>query len=302
MAIEKQPGFLVYLCGVGTSAMALYGVHAIADQGENIMGWYVNGILPAGAILVGVVSGLGFALGSRYLNVRLTGSYVLGMLTTGLVDYVAAQWLEYQNLLEAHHAREGAYSFLQYVKDSCEQMSFRSSGSSTPGSPLGAFGYVFKALEMAGFAFGTMLPAAVLFKMPYCRQCQRYLIAHGTGFVNSTATKSAAVSSKQTRAAREAAIQEAVGEVAAGAQALAARMRDAPLADTVSVLGEAERKANKSAAAWVGIHLKKCPNCDSHHVAFTLYSTTLDKKQAITALFLLDKTAAPAQAATASAA
>jgi hypothetical protein len=293
MAMERQPGFLVYLCGVGTSAIALYGVRVAADHGENIMGWYANGILPVGAMLVGLVSGLGFALGSRFLNVRLTRTYVMGMLTTGLIDYGVATWLTYQNLIETHHVKDGAYSFLQYIQDVCEKMSFKSSGSSTPGSPLGALGYLFKLLEVAGFAGGTMMPAAVLFKMPYCGQCQRYLVSHRTGFVNSGVERKAALSSKQTRAARKTALEQAVQEVIAASHALAARMRGQPLAETVAVVEEAHRAANKGAAAWVAIKLSKCPSRDAHHVAFTMHSTTLDKKKAITAVLVLDKTAAP---------
>jgi hypothetical protein len=131
--------------------------------------------------------------------------------------------------------------------------------------------------------------------MPYCRVCQRYLLSHRTGFVNSTATRASALSSKQPRSARKAAIQDAVNEVASGVRTLADRMRGQPLAETVGVLDEAARAANKSAAAWVAIKLSKCPTCDGHHVAFTMHSTTLDKKQAVTALLVLDKTAALAE-------
>ncbi|MDB6004682.1 MAG: hypothetical protein JWR15_1669, partial [Prosthecobacter sp.] len=91
----RQPGLLVYLCGLGTSALALWLVQLANDHGENIMGWYANGIIPAGALIVGMASGLGYAIGSRVLNVKLSKAFVAGMITTAVVDYFAAQYLTY---------------------------------------------------------------------------------------------------------------------------------------------------------------------------------------------------------------
>jgi DNA-directed RNA polymerase subunit M/transcription elongation factor TFIIS len=294
-ASERQPGFLVYLSGVGTSALALYGVRVLNNHGEYIMGWYANGIIPAGALLVGMVSGLGFAVASRVLHVRLTRSYVLGMIATGILDYVAATYLTYQTLLEEHHVTEAAYSFFQYAQDIAEKMSF------SHGSPLGKFGYLYKLLEIAGFSLGTMMPAAVLFKMPFCVACQKYLVTHKKGFLSSAATRDAAVSTKQTRAAREAAIRDANNEMARSAVQLATRMRGAPLADVVAALEEdTEAAKNKAAAATVLVHLKKCPRCEAHHVSFQLESVNLDKKRTVTVLPAVDATGAPSPAAIAS--
>lgn len=293
MANERQPGVLVYLSGVGTSALALYGVRVLNSHGEYIMGWYANGIIPAGALLVGMVSGLGFAIASRLLHVRLTRAYVLGMISTGVLDYVAATYLTYQTLLEDHHVTEAAYSFLQYVQDISEKMTF------SHGSPLGKFGYLYKLLEIAGFSLGTMVPAAVLFKMPFCVACQKYLVSHKKGFLSSAGTRGDAVSSKQTRAAREATIKDANGEMIRSANQLAIRMRKAPLADVVAALEDATSAKNKASAATVTVHLKKCPQCDAHHVSFVMESVNLDKKRAITHLPPVDATAAPATVAAA---
>ena len=86
----RQPGLIVYLCGLGTSALALWLVQIANDNGENIMGWYANGIIPAGALLVGIASGLGYAIGSRVLNVKLSKAFVFGMITTAIIDYFAS--------------------------------------------------------------------------------------------------------------------------------------------------------------------------------------------------------------------
>ena len=51
----RQPGLIVYCCGLATSALVLWLVNLMNDHGVNIMGWYLNGIIPGGALLVGMV-------------------------------------------------------------------------------------------------------------------------------------------------------------------------------------------------------------------------------------------------------
>ena len=48
----RQPGLIVYGCGLVTSVLALAAVELLNKSGANVMGWYINGILPAGALLV----------------------------------------------------------------------------------------------------------------------------------------------------------------------------------------------------------------------------------------------------------
>lgn len=291
MKHEKQPGVLVYVAGIATSALALFLSRALIARGVNVMGWYVNGILPVGATLVGMVSGVGFALASRYLNVRLTRSYVLGMITTGVLDYIAAQYFAWQSLLETHQVSAERYSLWQYFRDTCENMSFRSSSSSGKGAALGSFGYFFKALEVAGFALGSMLPSAILFSMPYCRSCQRYLLKHKSGFINAAARRDETL--RLAKGERPAALQAAVNEVSARASQLFARVRDADLAGTVAALAETA-PLDKGAVALVTVTLKKCPTCDSHHMDFSLQHSTVDKRVARASLLTVDKPQAAA--------
>ena len=96
----RQPGFVVYLCGLGTSILALGAVELLNNSGTNIMGLYANGVIPAGALIVGIGSGLGYAIASRVLQVKLLTPFIVAMVFTALVDYGAAQYLTYQNLLE----------------------------------------------------------------------------------------------------------------------------------------------------------------------------------------------------------
>lgn len=77
------------------------------------------------------------------------------------------------------------YPFTQYVRDICEKMTFVSSGSKTPGSELGIFGYFFKLLEMAGYVLGATLPSLIVKGMAYCKACQKYLTKHRTAYFSS---------------------------------------------------------------------------------------------------------------------
>jgi hypothetical protein len=278
MGKDRQPGLLVYLAGVATSVVTLWLVGVLNDHGTYVMGWYANGIIPAGALLVGILSGSGFALGSRVLHVRLTRGYVIGMLSTGVLDYVVATYLTYTNLLEQQHATAAQYSFLQYVQDISEGMSF------SKWSTLGALGYVFKLLEIAGFALGGMLPAALLFKMPYCGPCQKYLVKQRTGFLSTGVKRDAITPWKRTKEQRAAAAGEAATEIAQKARAIAAQMRGAGLARVTELFdSELERRATKDRAATGTAYLRKCPTCDAHHVDFHLAGLNAAKKRYHTA-------------------
>src|SRR5438045_802068 len=98
----RRPGIVVYLCGLTTSILALGAVELLNKSGTSVMGWYANGIIPAGALLVGIGSGLGYAAASRYLEVKLVRAFVGCMVATALADYLAAQYLTYANLLDQH--------------------------------------------------------------------------------------------------------------------------------------------------------------------------------------------------------
>lgn len=288
----RRPGLIVYLSGVGTSCLVLWLVEIINNQGENIMGWYANGIIPAGALLVGIASGVGYAIGARVLNVKLSKAFVLGMLTTGLFDYLAAQWITYLNVLERFNASSDNYSFGSYLRDICENMSFQRSGSKEAGSPLGAFGYVFKGLEMLGFSFGTMIPCAILRGMPYCMGCQRYLKKNATARLFSAVLTTAI--KQLPRKERASAVQKAVEEINTRGLALLQKVSTLPLDATLAALKEASEEPIEKSTARIQIRLSKCPECDAHHIATELHVINEKGKPGQGSLPALDKTKLPA--------
>jgi hypothetical protein len=291
----RQPGLIVYLCGLGTSALALWLVQIMNENGENIMGWYANGIIPAGALIVGIASGLGYALGSRFLNVKLSKAFVFGMITTAVIDYFAAQYLTYLSLIERLHIPPERYGFIDYFREISESMSFKSKHSTEPGSPLGMWGYAYKLLEIGGYSVGAMLPSMMVFGMPYCKGCQLYLKKHRTGHIHSDEKWS--VVKKLKSKERLPALQSAIKALTDRANQILAPIVNAPLAEADAAVAALDQAIQKDAAARITYTLKKCPTCDAHHLDLTLTNFTVDKKVATTNVAKIDKTEQPAPAA-----
>lgn len=288
----RQPGLIVYLCGLGTSILALWLVHYLNDtQQFNIMGWYANAVIPVGALMVGVASGLGYAIASRYLQVKLSKAFVWGMITTALVDYVGAQYFTYTNLIEQAQVSPESYSFLAYIREISEGMSFKSSRSSGSGSELGMFGYFFKVLEMGGYALGAMLPSLTVFGMPYCKGCQQYLKPHRTGHLHSEAQW--ATIKKLPKKERLAALEGSIQAVSDQAYELTQSISEAPLNDTEAAVSNLDQKAQNEAASRVTFTLKKCPQCEAHHLSLVLTNYTVDKKMNSSDMIKIDKTEVP---------
>ena len=284
----RSPSGIVYLCGVATSLAVMYAVRFLDGVDFNLMGFYAWGIVPIGALAVGFVSGTGYAIGSRYLNLKLSRQFVAGMITTGFVDYIALQHFAYTSFLEDARISSEQLGFLRYLQETAENISFSRAGSSGAGVALGGFGYVFKLLEVAGFSVGAAGPAAILRGMPYCARCRQYLQAHATFAVESNALAKETLKLKS--APRVLALQAAIDEVVGRAMTVVEGVRQLGLADTLQELAVLGPPAKKSAAAArVSVVVKKCPRCDGHHLTMNLATFSKDKKPAQSVLATMDK-------------
>src|SRR6185503_10851514 len=88
------------LAGIATSALALFSIYVINTKypDVNVMGWYVNFVIPAGALLVGIVAGAGYGFGSWLSGTRITRGMFAGIMVLQLVVYVGAQYVEFKTL------------------------------------------------------------------------------------------------------------------------------------------------------------------------------------------------------------
>ena len=288
----RQPGLIVYLCGLGTSVLALWIVQFLNESEQfNIMGWYVSAVIPAGALAMGVASGVGYAVASRILQVKLSKAFLWGMIITAVVDYFAAQYLTYSHLIEQLHISPERYSFIDYIREISESMSFQDKYSSGQGSPLGVWGYLFKFLEISGYALGAMVPSLAVFGMPYCKSCQQYLKAHRTGHIHSPTLWS--TTKKLKKKERLIALQEAIQTLSNRATDITDSIATAPLTDTELAIAELDQAIQKDAVARITFTLKKCPQCDAHHLKLQLTNFTADKKAAFCDIAKIDKTELP---------
>ena len=85
--VRSQPFPLpILLCGLGTTALTLIGVFLLDRFAPdvNIMGWYANKILPAGAILVGIAASCGYGIAAWFSGLKMSNRMmwlILGLQT-----------------------------------------------------------------------------------------------------------------------------------------------------------------------------------------------------------------------------
>jgi hypothetical protein len=168
----------VILAGLFTTGLALAGVYSLDRFADtNVMGWYANGILPVGALLVGVVASIGYGVASWQTGLKIRWSVLFAILGLQFVAYFAAQYISFLMqgpLIEIKTGR--VIGFWKYYDLVTVNMTWQDSRHPDgPASPLGAIGYWLRSGEIVGFLGGTLIGPALLFKAPYCELCQRYM-------------------------------------------------------------------------------------------------------------------------------
>jgi len=177
--------FLLLIGGSITTALALMGVWFAEQHGENIMGWYANYIIPAGALLVGLVASSGFGLSSWYTGTKITGARLLAVSALLVAGYFIAKFLEYRQLLPGGQLADGTHlGFWQYFDVTTRAFRWAAKyKSDSDGEPFGTLGYAMRALEIVGFAGGGLLAPLALRKKPYCDDCKRYMRTRTLGWI-----------------------------------------------------------------------------------------------------------------------
>jgi hypothetical protein len=169
---------VVVLVGLATTVLALLGVWWLDNHTDDfhVMGWYGDYVIPAGALLVGLVAGSGYGIASYLTGFRIRRGLLLIVVGLQVAGYFGAQYLEFRSL-----TREGplvdeqgdTLTFPTFYH--LRAMNFAWDNHGHPGKPLGGWGYFFLGLGVLGFALGGMLAPAVLMKVPYCESCELYM-------------------------------------------------------------------------------------------------------------------------------
>jgi hypothetical protein len=303
---ESAPGsrpssLFVILCGIITSVLALAGVYWLDRNATDvhIMGWYANFVIPAGALIVGLVAGSGYGIASWVTGVRIGRGLLWTVVLLQTVAYVGAEYVEYRDVVRpvgqpglGQVQPLNVPSFLEYYDYKARNFAWKKEHGNGVGEPLGVWGYFFVLLGAAGFILGGLIAPAVLFKAPYCNGCQRYKSRKALG-VLPAAVPVKKISKKD--AAAQAAHAREQEEAAARANLAVARLQEAIAAGNVEAFTQdlsaaGSVKQNNKLPSRVTVSLTWCRSCESGRIAMTLVSGVGDK---MTQLSLGEATASP---------
>lgn len=160
---------IVQIAGALTTLAAFALVFAAAKAGTNIMGYYVNWVLPVGALFVGLLAASGYAIAAWFTGLKMTSRMMWSITGQLVLSYFIAQYETYH----LHVAPHTSLGFFEWFDLATRAFSF-SQRNGEPGSGLGAVGYLFRVLEIAGFVGGGVIVPLGLRSKLYCDTCRTY--------------------------------------------------------------------------------------------------------------------------------
>jgi len=262
----EQSYSLVLISGLLTTALALFGVYLLDARTEDfhIMGWYANYILPVGALLVGLVAASGYGLASWLSGIKITRGLLWTVLVLQVAAYFAAQYIEFKNLKLFH--RDGRpVGFLEYFDFAARSFAWKQKDGSM-GKPMGAWGYAFRGLEVAGFVLGGLLVPIALRKAPYCQSCRRYMRTRELGLFPASVPARKVKKSDAVALAAYQSEQEQAFEAGKGVwetlRQLAETNQSADFQQKLADLQPGKKAAAKLPRRF-GLQLVSCPRCRS---------------------------------------
>lgn len=161
-------GSIVLLAGSATTLLALGAVFALSHHGVNVMGWYANYIIPAGALLVGMLAASGYGIAGWVTGLKMTPKLIVSMLAELFVSYLLAHYSEYSQMVDGGSIA----GFFDWFDQTTR--SFRWEEHGNTGAALGTLGYGLRALELIGFIGGGAAVPLILRGKPYCDPCRIY--------------------------------------------------------------------------------------------------------------------------------
>lgn len=260
------PAPLVLVAGLATTLLALAGVWALsAFAGENVMGWYADYVIPAGAILVGVVASSGFGVTSWLTGARITGALLVAAALVLVAGYWAAQYLEFRLAFPAGatFADGRPVGFLDWYDAVTRSFAWEKHGRL--GTPLGSWGYALRVGELVGFAGGGLAAPLVMRKLPYCASCRAYMRQPLVAVVPAGLAPKRLSKKDPAAAAREAEAREAYALAQVGVARLVAAGRTGDAAAFAAAVEEvgplSRRRAAEKLAARMHVRMVHCRRC-----------------------------------------
>ena len=264
---EEQSFALVLVCGLATTALALFGVYLLDVKAEDfhIMGWYADYVLPVGALIVGVVAASGYGIASWLSGIKITRGLLWAVVVLQLAAYFAAQYIEFKNRHLIYRGTGKPVGFIEYFDATARSMYWKQDDGKR-GEPLGNWGYAVRALEILGFVGGGLLVPVLLRKAPYCQSCRRYMRTRQIALVAASVPLKKV---KKSDMAAQAAYKTEQEEAFAKGKGIWETMRQLAEGGKATEFGNklAELQAGKKGAAKLpqrlSIKLVSCARCQS---------------------------------------
>jgi hypothetical protein len=168
----------VVVAGLVTTGLTLFGVYLLNhNTDERIMGWYANYFIPVGALIVGLLAGLGYGVVSWITGVKIRKALLWTIVGLQVWAYFAAQYIEFRSMGPLVLKRTGEpLTFAKYYHLQAVSWAWKdNTKNGKVGEPLGLPGYFFKLLEIVGFVGGGIIAPALMMAAPYCELCQAYM-------------------------------------------------------------------------------------------------------------------------------
>jgi hypothetical protein len=254
---------IVVVSGTVTTLLALAGTFALAQTGENVMGWYADYVLPIGALLVGLVAASGFGAAAWLTGLKMTRALIWLVIAELTLSYLVAHYQEYWRFT----GDLSLSGFVAWFDETTRGFAWKEHNGKM-GAPLGLLGYGLRALELVGFAGGGALVPLALRRKPYCDPCRTY--KRTRLFASLPAGVTPRLFGRTDQAAAAAAHQGALG----GVQALfeAAYKGDRALFEQELSARAVARRQAKKLTAHVTVSLVRCPRCADGELAAMLVS------------------------------
>jgi hypothetical protein len=191
-----------------------------------------------------------------------------------VLAYAEAQYLEYR-MMDPVFPDGRPVPFTTYYDLMTRSMSFQEVGKNRDGGALGAWGYLFRALEAAGFALGGLLPVLLLSAKPFCETCQVYMKTKNQGWLPAgVVPRNIKKKDVEAQQAYESEHRAAFDDGLAASQLAVqhASQGDAQAFRELLTSHKPQHKAIQKQTSLIEVQLNYCPHCLTGHVRTVCHS------------------------------
>jgi hypothetical protein len=263
----------VIFAGLVTTLATLLGVWEIESHGITVMGWYLDYVIPIGALGVGLAASSGYGVASWLRGVKISGRLLAAIFAIQVGAYLGASWIQFAAYAPAYP--DGSpVSFATFFDVTTRAFAWMQKDG-TQGTPYGVWGYGFRALEVSGFCLGSLIAPLALRRRAYCDACSLYMRGAKSLMLAASVPlaklgkndlHAAALHEAEQRAAYDrgiAALDELHGLAEANdAAGFRARAKE----------NEIARSAAQKLPQRIAVALARCPRCESGEMRSTLWS------------------------------